>query len=77
MRNFVMTLALACVLIAGLTATPAAHAQGSQGPGSSRKGPEMQRMMMMKMMEKCEKMMEGGMRGGMTRNPGSRKPNKK
>ena len=69
MRNFVMTLALACVLIAGLTATPAAHAQGSQGPGSSMKGPEMQRMMM--------KMMEGGMRGGMTRNPGSRKPNKK
>jgi len=61
MRNFVITLALAGVLIAGPAATPALYAQESQAPDSSMKGPDMQRMM--KMMEKCDKMMEGGMTG--------------
>ena len=69
MRNFVITLALAGVLIAGPAATPTLYAQESQGPDSSMKGPDMQRMM--KMMEKCNKMMEGGMMGA----PGLPKPN--
>ncbi len=61
MRNLVMTLAPAGILIASLAAAPALYAQEPQGP-------DMQRMM--KMMEKCDKMMDGGMMG----NPGSRKP---
>ena len=86
MRNVVMTLALAGLLIAGLAGTPALYAQEPQGaaqrPDNSMKGPDMQRMMkMMKMMEmmvKCDKMMEGGMmQGGMMGDHGPRKPNEK
>jgi hypothetical protein len=71
MRNFVITLALAGALIAGPAATPALYAQESQGPDSSMKGPDMQRMM--KMMEKCDKMMQGGMMGA----PGLPKPSER
>ena len=74
MHNFVMTLALAGILIVGLTATPVIYAQETLGPDSTMKGPDMQRMMkMMSMMETCEKMMSSGMMSG----PSPQKPNKK
>ena len=64
MRNFVMTLARAGVLIGSLAAAPTLYAQAPQDPDTQR---------MMKMMEKCDKMMGDGMMG----NPGSRKPNER
>ncbi len=75
MRNFVMTLGFAGVLIA----SPAVYAQDSQSPTTPMNGPDMQRMMkMMNSMENCEKMMQAEMmQGGMMSAPGSQQHNNK
>jgi len=84
MRNFVMTLALAGVLVAGFAAAPALYAPEPHGPApgpdGSMMGPDMQHMMNMmgqksQMMDQCIKMMQGMMQSGMMVAPGSPKPN--
>ena len=79
MRNFVMTLGFAGVLIASPVATPAVYGQDSQSPATPMNGPDMQRMMkMMNSMENCEKMMQAEMmQGGMMSAPGSQQHNNK
>jgi hypothetical protein len=79
MHKVMTTLALAGVLIAGLAATPALHAQEPQGANSSTKRPDMQRMMKMMdrkspTMDQCNKMMQGMMQDGMKGDHGARKP---
>ena len=74
MRNFMKTLALTSILIAGLAAAPALYAQepqSRQGPDSSMKRPDMQHMK--KMMDMCGNMMQGGIMG----DPRSQKSDKK
>ena len=75
MRKFVMILAVAGVLTAGVVAAPVLYAEEPQGPtpgpGGSMTGPDMQRMM--KMMGMCHKMMQGAMMG----DPGSQQPHEK
>ena len=74
MRKFVMILAVAGVLAAGVIAAPVLYAEEPQGPmlgpGGSMTGPHMQRMM--KMMGMCHKM-----QGAMMGDPGSKQPHEK
>ncbi len=71
MRKFVMTLALAGVLIAGLATAPVLYAQEPQGPAQHPDGSMMGRKS--HMMEMCGRMMQGGVMGDHS----SPKPDKK